>query len=127
MSVAVVERFCGCGCGAPVRSRYLRGHNPLIVQRANSLVASSLYQREAGAGKIITPMIIAYVQAWLRLRLGVEAGLVIERCAERNRVALRFREGPSTYEAEVARLNALRREYPKAHPDRITALFERTA
>lgn len=78
---------------------------------------------------IITPILISFVQAWLRTRYGIETGLLIERQpgAERSRVALRLDDGGCMSECDVSRLNALRKRDPAAPMERVLLLFERTA
>ena len=88
-------------------------------------------QYRRAQGDIITPVLITYVQRWLLSRFGIETSLLIERdpAEARNRVLLRLVEQPAllVYQAEVARLNALRRRNPLAPMDRVLMLFERTA
>ena len=87
---------------------------------------SPMHQR--WKGEIITPALITYVQAWLRVRFGIETSLLIERGEDgRNRVALRSVMDRSIHEAEVRPLNLLRKNNPQAPMERVLLLFERTA
>ena len=110
-------------------SRYVgRGSNPNSNNtgvNSPATIASPMHRR--WKGDIITPALITYCQTWLRVRFGMEVGLIIERVGDRNRVALRLVEPTCIYEAEVASLNALRKRDPQAPMDRVLLLFERTA
>lgn len=78
---------------------------------------------------IMTPILISFVQGWLRSRYGIETGLLIERDEQsgRNRVALRLDADGCMQYCDVARLNALRKREPAAPMERVLLLFERTA
>lgn len=79
-------------------------------------------------GEIITPALITYCQAWLRVRFGIETTLLIERGDDgRNRVDLCMTENGSIHQAEMRTLNALRKRDPKAPMERVLLLFERIA
>ena len=88
---------------------------------------ASAYYR-AKTGRMVTCAMIAAVKAWVNRRLGVKSALVILAGVERHRVVLRFCHGGLIYEAEVARLNAVRLENGKGDaktaPDRMMALFD---
>jgi hypothetical protein len=100
----------------------------LTQARADVLAAntekSPMHKR--WTGETITPALITYVQAWLRVRFGIETSLVIERGAEgRNRVALRSLMDRGIHEAEVRTLNMIRRRDPQAPMERVLLCFER--
>jgi hypothetical protein len=99
--------------------------HPNSDNSAAATAASPMYATTRPA--VVTPVVIRDVQGWLTQRFGLRVALVIERCGDRNRVALRLIDPSCTYEAEVALLNALRKREPRAPMERVMVLFERTA
>ncbi len=99
------------------------------AQRTAQFANNSYHQQRQGYknGTIITPMLITFVQKWLKERLGVEAALCLERDGERNRVSLRFADDSYMYVAEVSCLNALRKKDPRVDPKQVLVLFEKRA